>query len=274
MGTITTGSLIDKGIAAGATVGVYDGASIPPGADGPPKAAVIASAASAADGTFTITDAGILAGKSYVLAVAGAARYVRARSTLDVSDTGKGAGTGTTAVGSPIVSALAATSGAFAVGQRISALTAGIIPPGTRIKSMTPSGNKAVTADTADLFTSAAHGYIVGDIVQFSGLTGGAGISTAVAYYVIQPTTNTFKVSTTPGGAPLDVTSTLTAGTVSGVMVMTDNALAAGAQNLVGEGASPAFVPPDRGVGAMPVPVAVSTWQAKVRQRRVLAGTE
>src|SRR6266498_920311 len=97
MGTITTGSLIDKGIAAGATVGVYDGASIPPGADGPPKAAVIASAASAADGTFTITDAGILVGKSYVLAVAGAARYVRARSTLDKSDTGKGAGTGTTA---------------------------------------------------------------------------------------------------------------------------------------------------------------------------------
>jgi len=259
----------------GTNVGIYPAGARNPGST--PTAAVIAFAAVDAAGLLTVTDAGILQGVRYVAysSVGGVPTYCACRSTLDKSDTGKGSGTGTTTSGSPIVAALTATSGAFAVGQRLSAATAGIISAGTKVKSMTASGNKAVTGAAAtDIFTAAAHGYIVGDVVQFSGLTGGAGISTSVAYYVGDVTTNTFRVATTPGGTALDFTTDLTAGTVSGVAVLTDNALASGSQNLVGEGASPAVVPPDKGVGAMAAPVAVSTWQAKLRQRRVLAGTE
>lgn len=79
----------------------------------------------------------------------------------------------------------------------------------------TPVG-KAVTAVAAtDIFTSAAHGYVAGDPLIFSGTTGGAGIVPGTTYYVINPTTNTFQVSATFGGAALDVTTDLTGGTVA-----------------------------------------------------------
>lgn len=77
---------------------------------------------------------------------------------------------------------------------------------------------KAVTAIAAtDLFTSTAHGYTAGTPVRFSSLTGGAGITPGTVYYVIASglTTNDFKVSATVGGSTIDVTSNLTAGTVT-----------------------------------------------------------
>ena len=75
---------------------------------------------------------------------------------------------------------------------------------------------QAVTAAAAtDLFSKTAHGYIAGDRVVFSGLTGGAGITAGTGYYVITAglTADAFKVSTTAEGTALDVTSDLTAGT-------------------------------------------------------------
>jgi hypothetical protein len=191
----------------GTTVGIYpagaqrQGSSTPQ----PPTASVIASAAVDAAGLLTVTNAGILQGVDYVAAaqVGGVWTYVRARSTLDVADRGS------------------ATSGAFAVGQRISTVAAGIIPPGTLIKALSTLASGAVTAVAAtDVFTRASHGLKLGDSIMFSGLTGGAGISTTVPYYVVSvPTTGTFKVSVgPPGSTPLDVTTDLTAGTVAGVM--------------------------------------------------------
>jgi hypothetical protein len=75
----------------------------------------------------------------------------------------------------------------------------------------------AVTGVAAtDIFTSAAHGYVAGDRVVFTALTGGAGLVTNRDYYVIAANlaANTFQVSATPGGASVDFTTDVTVGTV------------------------------------------------------------
>jgi hypothetical protein len=256
----------------GTTVGIY-----PPGSaqfGGPPGAAVIASAVVDAAGLLTVTNAGILQGVTYVAYanVSGEHRYVQARSTLDVADVGRAAGSGTTTNGSPLVTGLTATSGAFATGQRLATTTAnGALPPHVRIQAMSSIASGAVTAAAAtDLFTKTGHGLRVGDPVTFTGLTGGAGITAGAAYYVILvPDANTFKVSAVPGGPSIDVTTDLTVGTLNPVAVLDTLALASGAQSLVAEGASPPAVV----LGQTPRTGPPSKWRAQVRQRRQLAGT-
>jgi hypothetical protein len=65
--------------------------------------------------------------------------------------------------------------------------------------------------------TTTAHGYAAGDRVVFSSLTGGAGLSTNQAYYVIAANlgAQTFQVSTTAGGSAVNFTTDITAGTVA-----------------------------------------------------------
>lgn len=67
------------------------------------------------------------------------------------------------------------------------------------------------TVSTADLFTSVGHGLTTDDRVFFSTVAGEAiptGISTTTLYFVLASglTADAFKVSTTSGGAALDVT--------------------------------------------------------------------
>jgi hypothetical protein len=259
----------------GTVVGIYPAQSQRAGSSSPqaPTSAVIASGTVDAAGNLSVTNAGILQGADYVAAaqVGGVWTYVRLRSTLDVADRGSASGTGTTASGSPIVTSPVATSGAFAVGQRISTVAAGIIPPGTLVKALSTMASGAVTAVAAtDVFTRAAHGLKLGDSVMFSGLTGGAGISTTVPYYVVSvPSSSTFKVSVgPPGSTALDVTTDLTAGTVVGVMVLSDNALASGAQSLVAEGVGA----PITGLGA-DLLAGRGGWRGRVSQRRTMAGS-
>jgi hypothetical protein len=259
----------------GTTVSIYPAQAQRAGSSSPqpPTAAAIASAAVDAAGLLTVTNAGIVQGTDYVASaqVNGVWQYARLRSTLDVTDTGSASGTGTTTSGSAVVTSPVASSGAFAVGQRISTVAAGVIPPGTYIQALSTLASGGVTAVAAtDVFTRTAHGLRVGDPVMFSGLTGGAGISTAVPYYVISvPTSGTFKVSVGPPGSnSLDVTTDLTAGTVVGVLVMSDTALATGAQSLVAEGASA----PTTGLGADLVPQR-GGWRARVAQRKALMGS-
>jgi hypothetical protein len=65
------------------------------------------------------------------------------------------------------------------------------------------------TAATNDIITSAAHGLLEGDLIWVaSGTTLPAGLSASTDYYVISPTTDTFKVSTTRGGTAVDITDT------------------------------------------------------------------
>src|SRR5215210_9167234 len=59
-----------------------------------------------------------------------------------------------------------------------------------------------------------------GDVVSFSGLTGGSGVSTGVDYHLLGPLIGfalgqtTFTVSATPDGPPLTGGTNATAGTV------------------------------------------------------------
>lgn len=91
--------------------------------------------------------------------------------------------------------------------------------PRVRQQGLNKEANKAVTGVAAtDLFTSAGHGYLAGDRVRFAGpLTGGAGLTVGLDYFVIASglTANDFKVSLTKGGATIDLTSDLTAGTIA-----------------------------------------------------------
>lgn len=51
-----------------------------------------------------------------------------------------------------------------------------------------------------------SHGYADGDKVAFYGGTVPPGVTEGTIYYVVSSTLGTFKVSTTPGGSPVDLT--------------------------------------------------------------------
>jgi hypothetical protein len=64
--------------------------------------------------------------------------------------------------------------------------------------------------------TAAAHGFAAGDSVRFPTLTGGTGLVANQQYYVVATSlgANTFRVAATQGGAPINFTTDITAGTV------------------------------------------------------------
>lgn len=119
----------------GTVVGIYPAMAHRDG--GPPSAAAIATGTVDGAGALSVTNAGILGGVDYVAyaAVGGQHRYLRTRSTLDVSTTaiGIGSGTGNTTNGSADIASASASSGSFQVGQRISGPG---IPAGARIKKI------------------------------------------------------------------------------------------------------------------------------------------
>lgn len=70
----------------------------------------------------------------------------------------------------------------------------------------------ACTADqTTDIFTSASHGLTNTERIYFKATTLPAGISEIILYYIINKTDNTFQVSLTSGGAPVNFTTNGTA---------------------------------------------------------------
>lgn len=77
------------------------------------------------------------------------------------------------------------------------------------------AGAAATGVAATDIITSAAHGLINGDVIYFTALTGGAGLTTFTPYYVKNKTTNTFMVGTTAAGAAIGFTTDLTASTWS-----------------------------------------------------------
>lgn len=121
-----------------------------------PNGAAIASASVDSAGLLTVTSGSLLSLTSYVAAasVGGVWRYARCRSTLDTFDRGTAVGTVTTN-GTTALSSVSASSGAFAVGQRISG--AGI-PAGTRLVSGSGSSwvmSAAATASASGVAVSA-----------------------------------------------------------------------------------------------------------------------
>jgi hypothetical protein len=103
----------------GTTVGIYPGTSFVPGQA--PGSAAIASAAVDAAGLLTVTSASILSLTPYIAAaqVNGVWQGLRVRSTLDTFDYGRATGTATTSSGSANLTSVSATTGAFAIGQRV-----------------------------------------------------------------------------------------------------------------------------------------------------------
>lgn len=87
----------------------------------------------------------------------------------------------------------------------------------TAITLTTPFG-----AAATDIITATGHGLAVGDPVQFVTLTGGTGLTVGTTYYVIAAnlTANTFQVSATPGGAAVNFTTDITAGTLAEMQVL------------------------------------------------------
>lgn len=58
----------------------------------------------------------------------------------------------------------------------------------------------------SDAVSVPAHGYADGDLVTFYGGTIPTGLTEGQTYYVVQSTTNTFKVSASLGGTAIDLT--------------------------------------------------------------------
>jgi len=82
---------------------------------------------------------------------------------------------------------------------------------GVSIRSTT-STFSSVTADAStNVVTVTGSAFVSGQIVRFTSLTGGAGLSTNTDYFVISPSTTTFKLSATSGGSEIDITSNITA---------------------------------------------------------------
>jgi hypothetical protein len=73
-----------------------------------------------------------------------------------------------------------------------------------------------LSAAADDIIDATAHGFVAGDPVVFTALTGGAGLTVGQVYYVIAAnlTADDFQVSETPGGGAALFTTDITAGTV------------------------------------------------------------
>lgn len=72
------------------------------------------------------------------------------------------------------------------------------------------SNVNTTASSTSDNFTTTSHGLVLHDRVMISVNTGGTqpgGTSSTTRYYVVNPTANTFQISTSKGGSALDITS-------------------------------------------------------------------
>lgn len=73
----------------------------------------------------------------------------------------------------------------------------------------------AVTGVAAtDILTIGAHQLSPNEAVRFTALTGGAGLNTGQTYYAIAITATTLQLSLSRGGAAINFTSDITAGSV------------------------------------------------------------
>lgn len=78
-----------------------------------------------------------------------------------------------------------------------------------------PPGTGVTGVATTDIITVTAHGWVVGNTVQFTVLAGGTGLVINTTYYVRDVTTNTFKLAATLGGTAINFTTDITSGTIA-----------------------------------------------------------
>lgn len=73
----------------------------------------------------------------------------------------------------------------------------------------------SVTGDAAtDVITATGHNFTTNQTVLFSSITGGSGLSASTVYFVRNISGNTFQLSTTSGGAAINFTTNITAGSI------------------------------------------------------------
>jgi hypothetical protein len=73
----------------------------------------------------------------------------------------------------------------------------------------------SVTGATPSTFTKSAHGMANNTLVLVSALSGGTSLVAGRPYFVINQATNTFQLALTPGGAAVDMGTTVTSATVT-----------------------------------------------------------
>ena len=83
----------------------------------------------------------------------------------------------------------------------------------------------ATSAGSSATITAAAHGFVVGDMVQFVSGTGFTGLAAGTNYFVTAAATGTFEVSATKGGTAITITAEGSAGVFAPVEVFESNTL-------------------------------------------------
>lgn len=86
----------------------------------------------------------------------------------------------------------------------------------------------ATAAASSATITAAAHGFVVGDMVQFVSGTGFTGLTAGTNYFVTAADTGTFEVSATKGGTAIKISAEGSAGVFAPVEVFESNTLKEG----------------------------------------------
>ena len=99
--------------------------------------------------------------------------------------------------------------GTAIVASRYRALAKCCIPLASTLGTSGTSHGTVTFANASDEWTMAAHGLVAGDIVHLTNSGGGlpSGFTANTVYFVVSPTTNTFKLSLTYGGSAVDGTT-------------------------------------------------------------------
>lgn len=86
----------------------------------------------------------------------------------------------------------------------------------------------ATAVGSSATITAAAHGFVVGDMVQFVSGTGFTGLTAGTNYFVTAAATGTFEVSETKGGTAIKISAEGSAGVFAPVEVFESNTLKEG----------------------------------------------
>lgn len=92
----------------------------------------------------------------------------------------------------------------------------------------TGSVTGATAAGSSATISAAAHGFSIGDMVQFISGTGFTGLTAGTNYFVVAAATGTFEVSATAGGTAITITASGSAGVFAPVEVFESNTLKEG----------------------------------------------
>lgn len=95
----------------------------------------------------------------------------------------------------------------------------------TNVQSAGTALGSAAGAIATDAFTLSAHGLVNGDQITLDTIASLTGISADTPYWIVQVTTNTFKLAATKGGAAIDLTGADGTANVTKLVAVTTGAV-------------------------------------------------